>query len=121
MPCQGRFDLPPARRGDTWYGVNSFRVRIGGESPEASLSFVRIKIVNPASKAVALTLDSDTEEGSGGITITNAADWIFTIDKIDRITLDPLTYEYDLETTDFNDDRQTYIAGKWVVRADITT
>lgn len=119
MPCIGRYDLPHAYVGDTWDGVPQIQVEVNDDLPAASLAQVRLKVVNPITKAVLVHFTSVDPAPSGdtlGITISDAAAWKFVVNPISRITFAPGTYDFDLETTDAANVRKTYVTGKWVIR-----
>jgi hypothetical protein len=109
------YNFPNHCKGDTFQGVeftlnrNAAPIDLTGASLRMMLRLD--KTVSPP----ALTLSSP----SGGLTITDAVNGVFTVDK-QIISIDAGDYFYDIELTESNGDINTYIAGKWVILQDTT-
>ena len=109
------YDFPNQFKGDTFGGVqftlsrNGSPIDLTGASLEMMLRLV--KTVSPP----ALTLSTP----SSGLTITDAVNGVFTVDK-QEIDIDAGDYFYDIELTEANGDINTYIAGQWVILQDTT-
>lgn len=107
------YRIPDHVKGDTFNGVQ-FTVTINDAVPTSPLVSVRMKLrVTPNSDA-ALTLASGE-----GITITDATNWIFSIDS-QVIDVVAQTYQYDIETTDAGGNVKSYIYGQWKILDEIT-
>lgn len=91
--------------GDTWQGVPS--VTITNRVAPGDLASVKLAFkLNPKATTPALELTS----GGGGITITDAANWIFTVDS-GRYDLPVGKNVWQLETSD--DSSPAYVETLW--------
>ena len=111
--------MPHAYVGDTWDGVPQIQIEINGAAPTSPLAQVRLKVVNPVTKATLVHFTSASPPPTGetlGITISDAAAWKFVVNPISRVTFAAGTYDFDIETTSAADVRKSYVTGKWVIR-----
>jgi hypothetical protein len=103
-----RWDWASVKKGDTYPATN---ITIDGA--ESTLSRVRIVFKSCGGSGTGLTLDSNTS----GITITDAAAWAFTIDRIASVSLAAGLYSYDMETFAANGTIATETQGTWEILA----
>ena len=108
----GNYNFATITAGDTYPAAD---VRIE-HAYVSTLTRVRIMFSPCSGGAPVLTLDS----ASTGITITNAATWEFTIDRIAAVPLAAGNYAYQMETTDSAGTVRTETRGTWQIITDLT-
>jgi hypothetical protein len=81
--------------GDTWAGLTSVTIGTGRNSPGDLASVKMAFKLNP--KAVSPTLELTS--AGGDITISDAVNWVFTVDPA-RLPLIPGNYVWQIETED---------------------
>jgi len=107
-------NFQPHKSGDTWEGAQ-FTVTKNGAALDLTSATIKSEFrVKTKTGAVKLTL---TEVS--GITITDAANGVFKLDK-QIITLPADTYHYDIEITLSNGDKKSYVEGTWEIVQDVT-
>jgi hypothetical protein len=106
-----RWDWAPITTGDTYPATN---ISIDGAT--STLSRVRIKFKPCGSTTASLTLDSAT----GGITITSAENWTYTINRIAAVSLTAGVYSHDMETIAADGTITTETNGTWEILPQIT-
>lgn len=106
MATTAIYNFPDIMQGDT-FRAQSFRVTINNAAPSSTLASVEIDFrLNQAQCGTALQLTN-----GNGITITNAATWEFTIDRIAEFTLDPSYYVFSIRTIATDGTRRNYLRG----------
>lgn len=113
------WNFPDMKTGDTFAigGTEiQFQVKKSDLSaPDATLSSVRIMFRQGSETG---PLEKSLVSGTD-ITISDATNWIFSIDKF-NIDWDPDTYYYDIETTDSNSIIDTVMGGIIEIKQDVT-
>lgn len=100
-------------KGDTFNGVQ-FTILVNGSAPANDLASV---ILTARPQLTASTKHQLTS--SSGITITDAANWVFEIDR-QIINWAAFNYYYDIQLTDSTGAVKTYVTGRWNVSQDVT-
>ena len=98
------YDIPCVRTGDTMQAI-AFTV---------TLNSVALDLTGAVIVLYLNSGDSLTTVDSGGLTITDAAAGVFTIDK-QRITFPAKNYQHKIVFTLQNSDVKTYIYGTWEI------
>ena len=111
-----RKDLKDRIKNDTFESVE-FTIQDGGGSP-IDLTGVSIRIQFRFRKKTGAIV-KDMSLGSG-ITLTDATNGIFTIDKFTPVDYEVDTYFYDAEITFTSGDIHTYVQGTFKVIQDTT-
>lgn len=105
-------------KGDTFEAVN-FAITSGVIPTAIDLTGAIIKMQLRKQACDLVKVLSLTSVASAGITITNAANGLFKINK-QIINIDPFNYVYDIEITFGSGVVKTYISGFFLVTPDIT-
>jgi hypothetical protein len=100
-------------KGDTFNGVQ-FTVLVNGSAPANDLSSVILTVRPNPTSSTKYQLTS-----ASGITITDATNWVFSIDQ-QILSWPAANYYYDIQCIDVNGNIKTYIKGRWNVTQDIT-
>lgn len=109
------YNIPPARRGDTWDGINSIAVKISGIPLSFSGCEVSIQLREFIDSPVALTISTSN---SGIEVIMPAATAVRVLPQI--IDIPFAKYYYDFQVTTPAGYTKTYMAGYWPIVPDIT-
>jgi hypothetical protein len=109
------YNIPPARRGDTWDGINSIAVKVSGIPLSFSGCEVSMQFRETIDSPVALTLS----------TINSAIEVIMPAATAVRVLpfvvdIPYAKYYYDFQVTTPAGYIKTYMAGYWPVVSDIT-
>jgi len=102
-------------QGDTFEAVN-FAVIKNAVALSLTGAVIKMQLKKECS---GIPILSFTSVSSAGLTITNAASGLFTINK-QIINIPAYNYLYDIEITFSNGDVKTYIEGSFLVKCDIT-
>jgi len=109
------YNIPPARRGDTWDGINSIAVKVSGVPLNFSGCEVAMQFRESVDAPVALTLstiNSAIEVITPGMTAVRVKPFIVDIPYG--------KYYYDFQVTTAAGYIKTYMAGFWPITSDIT-
>lgn len=109
------YNIPPARRGDTWDGINSIAVKISGEPISFNNCEVSIQLREFVDAPVALTIST---VNSGIQIIMPAATAVRILPQIIDIPFGK--YYYDFQVTTQAGYTKTYMAGYWPIVSDVT-
>ena len=101
-------------RADTFEAVN-FEINVDEVPVDLSDTIIRMQLRKEYGGVIGLSL---TSIGSAGITITDAANGLFKINK-QIIDIPAFNYIYDIEF-DFDGVVKTYISGNFVIKNDVT-
>jgi hypothetical protein len=101
-------------RADTFEAVN-FEINVDTIPVDLSDTIIRMQLRKEYGGVIGLSL---TSIGSAGITITDAANGLFKINK-QIIDIPAFNYIYDIEF-DFDGVVKTYISGNFVIKNDVT-
>lgn len=100
-------------KGDTFNGTE-FTILVNNAAPDNALASV-ILTVRPE-----LRSSTKHQLSSGnGMTITDAANWVFQIDP-QIINWSAANYYYDIQCTDSEGNVKTYVKGRWEITQDVT-
>ena len=106
--------LTTHKTGDTYDGAE-FHMQLNGDPMDLTGVVIAMDVRRVHESSPALSLDTDA-----GLTITDAAGGVFEIDAF-LVTLEPGTYEYDIQFTFPSGRVKTYVAGNWEITQDVTT
>jgi hypothetical protein len=101
-------------RADTFEAVN-FEINVDTIPVDLSDTIIRMQLRKEYGGVIGLSL---TSVGSAGITITDAPNGLFKINK-QIIDIPAFNYIYDIEF-DFDGVVKTYISGNFVIKNDVT-
>jgi hypothetical protein len=110
------YNIPPARRGDTWDGINSIVIKVSGTPINFTDCEVAMQLRESVDAPVALTLST---ENSAIEVLTPGATAVRILPFIVDIPYGK--YYYDLQVTTNTGYIKTYMAGYWPIVSDITT
>jgi hypothetical protein len=102
---------------ETYYKTYTFKPHKSGDSVLEKVFTFSSHIMSNIVSVEMLTQYPDcklTSDAGGGITITDAANWIFKIDK-QIINWLPRLYKYDITITMADGNKRTYITGTWQI------
>jgi hypothetical protein len=102
-------------KGDTFEQVN-FEVKINGDAVDLTDAVIRMQLRKEYGGVVGLSL---TSVANAGITITDAVNGLFKINK-QVINIPPYNYIYDIEIHFDNGDVKTWISGNFQILNDVT-
>lgn len=109
------YDIPTAKRGDTWDGINSICISVNGVPANLTGASIKAEFRKSIDSPVALTLSTD----NGGIVVINPTGGLIQFPpKLIEIPFG--TYMYDLQVTYANGVVKTYFSGTWIITPDIT-
>ena len=103
------------KRGDTFDAVD-FKFTVNSSDLDLTGCVLKMQLKREYGGTVFLSL---TSVGSAGITITNAAQGRFKINK-QIINIDSYNYIYDIELTKLDGTVKTYVSGNFLITNDIT-
>ena len=108
--------LPEAKADKTWDGLTAVSLSSTGTTFDEPLASVKMTFKLAGVESLTLT------STDGEITITDAENWEFYVNKISRLPLAAGVYSYAVETTSSEDPPtiQDYIVGTLTVKADST-
>lgn len=109
------YNIPPARRGDTWDGINSIVIKVSGAPINFTNSVIAMQFRESVDAPVALTLST---ENSAIRVLTPGATAIRIMPFI--VDMPYGKYYYDLQVTTSSNYVKTYMAGFWPIVSDIT-
>jgi hypothetical protein len=115
MSCASNIVLTPCVNGDTWDGLTDCSFSSDGTAFSSPLSQVRMFFKNNENET-GLELTS----AAGTITIDNAAQWMFTVNQVNPMTLDPGLWYWSIETTDSQGVVKTRVFGILEIISDPT-
>ena len=101
-------------KGDTFEAVN-FEIKIDNVVVDLTDTIIRMQLRKEYGGVVALSL---TSVANAGITITDAVNGLFKINK-QVINADAYNYIYDIQF-DFDGVIKTYISGNFLIKNDVT-
>lgn len=109
------YDIPSARRGDTWDGISTITIATNGVPVNLTGATVKMEFRQTIDSPVALTLSTD----NGGVIIANAVNGILNIPPR-LVELPYQKYLYDLQITFPTGYVRTFLEGTWEIKPDIT-
>jgi hypothetical protein len=115
MSAPAFINLQPVVYRDTWDGLSNCSFTSDGTAFASALSTVRMHF-RDADGNIGLQLTTPAT----GITITNAANWQFTVQPIASITLTEGPWYWSIEATDASARVKTYVSGMLPVILDAT-
>jgi hypothetical protein len=102
-------------KGDTFEEVG-FRIKIDNVDLNLTGFIIRMQLRTECGGIIALDL---TSVASAGITITNASQGQFKINK-QIIDIDAANYRYDIQIKEADNDVYTWVKGEFLIECDIT-
>lgn len=102
-------------KGDTFEQV-TFELLLNDEPYSLDDAVIRMQLRKEYGGIPFLSL---TSVANGGITITNANNGLFKINK-QIINIEPFNYLYDIEIEFGNGTVKTYISGNFLIKSDVT-
>lgn len=106
-------------RGDTFDGIANLQITVDSAAPTDALASVRIQFRR--SKRAASVLQSlSSDDSPATILIEDADTWLISIPSSNNLDLPVGKSFYDMEFTDVNGRKKTYIAGTIEVLQDVT-
>jgi hypothetical protein len=109
------YDIPTAKRGDTWDGINSICISVNGIPANLTGASIKADFRQKVDTPTVLTLSTN----NGGIVITNPTGGLIQFPP-KKIEIPFGTYIYDLQVTYPNGVVKTYFSGTWTITPDIT-
>jgi len=109
------YNIPPARRGDTWDGINSIGVKVSGLAINFTNCEVAMQFRESVDAPVALTLSTSN---SSIQVIMPAATAVRVLPFVVDVPYGK--YYYDFQVTTPAGYIKTYMAGYWPIVSDIT-
>lgn len=106
-------NLPDHVRGDTFEGAR-YTLEVNGAASDLTGASIRMQLKKDKSSATSKEFST-----GAGITITDALNGVFEIDK-QIISVDANAYVYDIEITYPDETVKTYVEGKWKILQDVT-
>jgi hypothetical protein len=109
------YNIPPARRGDTWDGINSISVKVSGIPINFSDCEVSMQFRQSVDSPVALTLSTTN---SAIQILTPAATAVRVLPFVVDIPFAKYYYDFQVKTPAGY--IKTYMAGYWPIVSDVT-
>lgn len=112
------YNFPDLVRGDTFDGISSLQITVNDAAPTTALASVRAQF-RRSKKADAVLLELSSETSPATISIDNASTWLISV-PAGSLDLPVGKAFYDMEFTDADGRKKTYIAGTIEVLQDVT-
>ena len=113
------YNFPDMVRGDTFDGIAELQITVDSAAPSVALASVRIHF-RRSKRAGAILKSLSSEDSPATISIDNADTWLISIPSSNDLDLPVGKSFYDMEFTDADGRKKTYIAGTIEVLHDVT-